>query len=83
VSEGDHERTLFWRGVRDSAEIYAQCLERLERGEGLGQKQNQKGRLYLFKHRTWQHERKFQAKLQDGLLKGVRLPARARWFHTV
>jgi methionyl-tRNA formyltransferase len=81
VSEGDDEPTLFWRGVRDSAEIYAQCLERLERGEGLGQKQNEKGRLYLFKHRTWRHERELQAKLRGGLLRGVRLPARVRWFH--
>jgi len=83
VSEGDDEPTLFWRGVRNSAEIYAQCLERLGRGEVLGQKQNAKGRLYLFKHRTRRHERELQAKLQDGLLKGVRLPARVRWFHAI
>jgi len=81
VSEGDDEARLFWRGVRDSAEIYAQCLERLERGEVLGQKQNEKGRLYLVKHRTWRHERELRAKLRDGLLKGVRLPARVHWFH--
>jgi methionyl-tRNA formyltransferase len=83
VTENDNEFTLFWRGVRDSAEIYAECLERLERGEALGQRQNEKGRLYLSKHRTWSHERQLQAKLQGGLLKGVLLPARVRWFDTV
>jgi hypothetical protein len=80
VTESDDELTLFWRGVRDSAEIYAQCLERLGRGETLGQRQSEKGRLYLFKHRTWRHERELQAKLRGGLLKGVLLPARVRWF---
>jgi methionyl-tRNA formyltransferase len=82
VTECDDEFTLFWRGVRDSAEIYAQCLERLGRGETLGQRQNEKGHLYLFKHRTWRHERELQTKLRDGLLSSVHLPARIRWFHT-
>jgi len=81
VTENDNEFTLFWRGVRDSAEIYAQCLERLGRGETLGQRQREKGRLYLVKHRTWRHERELEAKLRSGLLKGVSLPARVRWFH--
>jgi methionyl-tRNA formyltransferase len=80
VTENDDEYTLFWRGVRDSAEIYAQCLERLGRGEKLGQRQNEKGHLYLFKHRTWQRERELQAKLRGGLLTNVRLPARVHWF---
>jgi methionyl-tRNA formyltransferase len=83
VTEGDDEYTLFWRGVRDSAEIYVQCLERLERGEQLGQRQNQRGHLYLFKHRTWRHEQELQAKLRSGLLTGVHLPARVRWFHAM
>jgi methionyl-tRNA formyltransferase len=81
VRESDDELSLFWRGVRDSAEIYAQCLERLGGGETLGQRQSEKGRLYLFKHRTWRHERELQTKLRGGLLRGVRLPARVRWFH--
>jgi len=80
VTESDDEFSLFWRGVRDSAGIYAECLERLERGEALGQKRGEKGRLYLFKHRTWRHERELQAKLRDGLLNGAHLPARIRWF---
>jgi methionyl-tRNA formyltransferase len=81
VTERDDELTLFWRAVRDSAEIYAQCLERLGRGETLGQRQNERGHLYLFKHRTWRHERELQAKLRGGLLGGVHLPARVRWFY--
>lgn len=80
LGEGDDEPTLFWRGVRDGAEIYAQCLERLERGEILGRRQTERGRLYLAKHRTWRHERELQAKLRNGLLKGVRLPRRVLWF---
>ena len=82
VTEHDDELTLFWRAVRDSAEIYAQCLERLGRGETLGQRQNERGHLYLFKHRTWRHERELRTKLRGGLLGGVHLPARVRWFHT-
>jgi hypothetical protein len=62
VTEIDDEATLFWRGVRDSAEIYAECLDLLERGETLGQRQNERGRLYRFKQRTWRHERELQAK---------------------
>jgi methionyl-tRNA formyltransferase len=83
VTERDDEFTLFWRAVRDSAEIYAQCLVRLGRGETLGGRQSEKGHLYLFKHRTWRHERELQRKLRGGLLRGVDLPARVRWFHAV
>jgi methionyl-tRNA formyltransferase len=80
VTEKDDELTIFWRGVRDSAEVYSQCLERLGRGERLGQRQTERGRLYLFKQRTGRHERELEAKLQGGLLRGVHLPARVRWF---
>ena len=60
VTEGDDEWTLFWRGVRNSAAVYAECLERLERGEPLGQRQQEKGKLYLFRQRTRRHERQFR-----------------------
>lgn len=83
VTEGDDEWTLFWRGVRNSAAVYAECLERLERGEPLGQRQQEKGKLYLFRQRTRRHERELEAKLRNGLLKGVQLPARIRWFERV
>ena len=52
VREGDDELTLFWRAVRDSADVYVEMLERLERGERLGQPQREKGRLYQVKT-TW------------------------------
>ena len=80
ITEGDDELTLFWRAVRDSAAVYAECLQRLERGEALGRKQNERGNLYLFKRRTRRHERELDARLRNGLLKGVQLPARIHWF---
>jgi methionyl-tRNA formyltransferase len=80
VTEGDDESKLFWRGVRDSAAVFAECLERLERGERLGQRQQEKGHLYQFRQRTRRHERELEAKMRDGLLKDVQLPARVRWF---
>jgi methionyl-tRNA formyltransferase len=80
VGERDDELTLFWRGIRDSAEVYAQMLERLERGEVLGQPQAEKGRLYQVKQRGWREERRLATLMEDGLLRGVKLPTRVRWF---
>jgi methionyl-tRNA formyltransferase len=80
VREGDDELTLFWRGVRDSANVYAEMLERLERGEALGEPQAEKGTLYQVRQRGWREERRFAEKMGDGLLRGVRLPARVQWF---
>jgi methionyl-tRNA formyltransferase len=80
VTESDDESKLFWRAVRDSAAVYAECLERLGRGEALGQKQQERGNLYLFRRRTRRRERELEAQMRDGLLKGVQLPARIRWF---
>jgi len=80
VREGDDELTLFWRAVRDSAAAYAELLERLERGERLGQAQPVKGRLYQVKQRGWREERLLAARIKDGLLRGVKLPRRLRWF---
>lgn len=82
VTEGDDELTLFWRAVRESAGAYAELLERLERGEPLGQRQPEKGRLYQVRQRGWREERKLAARMQDGLLRGVRLPLRIQWFGT-
>lgn len=81
VREGDDELTLFWRAVRDSAEIYAEALERLERGEKLGQPQTEKGRLYQVKDRLLRHERALDARLRAGLLRGLSLPRRVTWFN--
>ena len=80
VREGDDELTLFWRAVRDSAEAYAELCERLEAGTRFGCSQKEKGRLYQVKDRGWRHERALDAKLRSGLLNGLNLPLRVRWF---
>jgi methionyl-tRNA formyltransferase len=80
VHGGDDELTLFWRAVRDSAEVYAEALERFARGEALGMAQPGKGRLYQVKQRGLRHERRVAHLLDSGLLKGVALPLRVHWF---
>jgi len=80
VGEGDDELTLSWRAVRDSAEVYVEMLERLSRGERVGEPQREKGRLYQVKDRTWWAERQLSARMRNGLLRGLHLPARVRWF---
>lgn len=80
VLEGDDELTLFWRAVRDSAEVYAQAIERLGQGEPLGRRQDRKGRLYQVKDRTWAAEREFARRLPGGIVRGASLPARVKWF---
>jgi methionyl-tRNA formyltransferase len=82
VGEGDDELTLFWRAVRDAADVYVEMLQRLARGERVGAPQSEKGRLYQVKDRTWQAERQLAARMGAGLLRGVHLPARVRWFGT-
>ena len=80
VREGDDELTLFWRATRDSADVYAELLERLERKEALGEAQREKGRLYQVKDRGLRHERDLERRLAAGLLAGVELPKRVTWF---
>ncbi|HTS21115.1 MAG TPA: formyl transferase [Casimicrobiaceae bacterium] len=80
VTEGDDELTLFWRAVRDGAEAYVELLDRLERGESLGQRQPEKGRLYQVKDRGWREERRLAGRMREGLLRGVSLPPRLRWY---
>jgi methionyl-tRNA formyltransferase len=80
VKEGDGELTLFWRSVRDSAEAYVEMLDRLERGENLGERQAEKGRLYQVKDRGWREERDLAKRMRDGLLRSVALPRRVRWY---
>jgi methionyl-tRNA formyltransferase len=80
VREGDDELTLFWRAVRDSAEVYAEAIERLGKGEALGQRQDRKGHLYQVKDRTWAAERKFARRLTGGVVRGTSLPPRVKWF---
>jgi hypothetical protein len=80
VRAGDGELELFWRAVRDSAEVYAEAIARLARGEPLGAAQPGKGRLYQVKDRGLRHERALAARLAAGMLAGVALPRRVRWF---
>jgi hypothetical protein len=83
VTEQDDELTLFWRGIRDSAEVYVEMLERLERGEQLGKPQVEKGRLYQVQQRGWREERRLTKRMKNGLLRGVKLRARVCWFTAV
>ena len=80
VHEGDDELTLFWRAVRDSAEVYAEFLDRVEKGEKIGQPQKEKGSLYQVKDRGLKHEQHLEKLMQNGLLQGVNLPLRVKWF---
>ncbi|MCL5059553.1 MAG: formyl transferase [Candidatus Thermoplasmatota archaeon] len=80
VREGDSELVLFWRAVRDSAEVYAEAVARLSRGEQLGMPQPGKGRLYRVKDRGLRHEQALAARLASGMLAKVALPRRVRWF---
>jgi len=80
VKEGDDELTLFWRAVRDSADVYAELFDRLEAGDRFGQGQPSKGTLYQVKDRELRHERMLEHKIKEGMLKDVHLPPRVRWF---
>lgn len=80
VKEGDDELTLFWRAVRDSADVYAELMVRLQRGDALGEPQHEKGRLYQVKQRGWREERQLARRMRNGLLRESRLPRRVRWF---
>lgn len=80
VKEGDDELNLFWRAVRDSAEVYAELFDKLAAGDPVGQPQQSKGTLYQVKDRGWRHERLLDARLRQGMLKGVQIPPRVHWF---
>ncbi|CAG9933539.1 formyl transferase [Candidatus Nitrotoga arctica] len=80
VHEGDNELTLFWRAVRDSAEVYAEVIGRLARNEALGAPQSGKGKLYQVKDRGWHHEQHLAQGLHNGLLKDIHLKKRVIWF---
>ena len=80
VREGDSELLLFWRAVQDSAEVYAETIVRLARGDHLGMMQPGKGCLYQVKDRGLRHEQALAARLTSGMLAGVALPRRIHWF---
>ncbi|RMG30828.1 MAG: formyl transferase [Gammaproteobacteria bacterium] len=79
VRPGDTELELFWRGVRASADVYAELLERLAQGERFGRKQPGTGHLYRVRDRGWRHERELARRL-EGLLAGIHLPQRVCWY---
>lgn len=80
VREGDSELVLFWRAVQDSAEVFAEAIARLAQGEQLGMVQPGQGHLFQVKDRGLRHERALVARLASGMLAGVALPRRIRWF---
>jgi len=80
IKATDDELTLFWRAVRDSANVYATLMEYFEQDEPLGQKQQEKGTLYQVKDRSWKHEKELEKKLHDGLLEQNETPSRIHWF---
>jgi methionyl-tRNA formyltransferase len=80
VLPDDGELELFWRAVKVSADAYVELVQRLAVGERFGQTQPHKGRLYQVRQRGLRHERVVAQKLKGGLLRGVDLDARIRWF---
>jgi len=80
VAPGDDELDLFWRAVRESADVYAELLDRFERGEPLGAGQPGKGRLYQVKDRGWRHERQLAARMRQAHAATEALPLRIQWF---
>lgn len=80
VRPDDDELTLFWRGVRDSADVYADFVQRLAAGERFGQVQPGRGRLYQVKQRGLRHELAVERLLKNGLLHHLVLGPRVRWY---
>jgi methionyl-tRNA formyltransferase len=80
VRSDDDELTLFWRGVKESARVYAELMQRLAQGEALGVVQHDKGRLYQVRQRGLRQELTVEHRLRDGLLCDLDLGPRVRWF---
>ena len=80
VKATDDELTLFWRAVKDSADIYAELMDKFEQNQSLGKYQSEKGTLYQVKDRELKHEQKLNQILANGLLKNLNLPTRIKWF---
>lgn len=79
VQVGDNELVLFWRAVRESAEVYAEAIQRIAAGHSLGTMQPGKGRLYQVKDRGLRHEQSLAKRLPE-ILSGLALPRRVHWF---
>ena len=80
INPGEDELTLFWRAVQESAEVYAELLQRLEQGERFGVTQPGKGRLYQVKDRGARQEQDLAKRMAQGY-PDVELPLRVSWFN--
>lgn len=80
VYPDDSEDSLFWRGVKSSADVYIELFERLEKGETFGQVQNERGQLYQVKDRLLKHELALNKLMEQGLLKNCYYKLRVHWF---
>ena len=80
IRPDDDELVLFWRSVKESAQVYAELMQRLAQGESLGVAQHGKGRLYQVRQRGLRHELRVGRLLRSGLLYNLDLGPRIRWF---
>lgn len=80
IFPSDTELTLFWRSVRDSADVYATLMQRLAQGEEPGAPQHGRGHLYQVRQRGLRHEMRVNRLLRDGLLLDLKLGQRTKWF---
>jgi methionyl-tRNA formyltransferase len=80
IHPDDDELTLFWRSVKDSAQVYAELMQKLAQGESPGVVQPGKGRLYQVKQRGLRQEQVVERKLREGMLCNLNLGQRVRWF---
>jgi hypothetical protein len=80
VRADDDELVLFWRGVKESAAVFAELVQRLAKGDRLGVAQEGRGRLYQVRQRSLQAERRVRQLLDDGMLGRAQLGRRVRWF---
>jgi hypothetical protein len=76
----DTELTLFWRGVKESAWVFAELMQRMAIGESPGVPQNGMGRLYMVRQRGFSQERKVANLLRNGLLRNLDLGLRIKWY---
>ena len=83
ILPADDELRLFWRAVQTSAGVYAEFLRRLADGEGFGQTQTHKGRLYQVRQRGLGHEQKVDRQLRAGMLQGLNLDVRITWYPSI
>ena len=82
VYPDDNELTLFWRGIRHSARVYAELMQRMSNGEMPGMPQQEQGHLYRVRERGLRHEKRVRSLLEDGLLTDLNLGLRVKWFAT-